>query len=118
MNLRSIIDKDNILVITIIIAASILFIIGNNKRYKCLDIDEQTSWSNVDGTTIRVITRDKEALVHINVGYQGYQLQDSSKIVFDGTKICEGEKVTVDGQLFEVTDIFSVMPRSSRNRKF
>jgi hypothetical protein len=114
MNLRSIIDKDNILVITIIIVASILFIIGNNKRYQCLDIDEQTSWTNVDGTTIRVITRDKEALVHINVGYTGYQLHDSSKIVFNGKKICEGKKVTVDGQPCEVNDIFSVMPRSSR----
>jgi len=114
VNLKSVIDKGNILVITIIIAVSILFIIGNNKRYQCLDIDEQTRWTNVDGTTIRVITRDTEALVHINVGYTGYQLQDSSKIVFNGKKICEGKKVTVDGQLCEVTDIFSVTPRSSR----
>ena len=76
---------------------TILFITYNLSDAKCINIDDKATWINVDGTIIRVFTKDKDALVQIIIDYPKYQVRDNSKIKFKQQKMCDGDEIVIDG---------------------
>lgn len=102
-------NKKVALLLVLIIALGLTFYSRSDAA--CIDIDKETRWLNVDGTVIRVVTKNKDALVSIDIDYPRYKVRDSSKIVFKTKRMCKGDDIIIDGKTWEIEKVFSILDR-------
>ena len=72
---------------------------------ECFVLDEDVSWVNVDGTMIKITTKDKVVSVGLDIYLTEYRVSDSSNIVFEKDEMCVGDSISIDGRRSKIKNI-------------
>lgn len=91
----------------IFIGSAVLLIIFAYFEMKgeCFVLDGETSWVNVDGTMIKVTTRNKVVSVGLDIYRTGNRVTDTSDIVFEKDQMCVGDSIMIDGRTSKIKNI-------------